>query len=174
MAASPRRWISRASAAMRCAASRSIDIASHRRRRAARRRSRCDRAAGLQAVPRRRLRRHGRYRRDRRSRRAGALCREEGLWFHVDGAFGALGDSVAGARAAACRNRAGRFDRARFPQMGAGALRRRLPAGARRRAAPRQPSPRRRRICAAKRGGSPRAHRGRAISGPICRAASAR
>ena len=35
----------------------------------------------------------------------------------------------AGSGAAACRHRAGRFDRARFPQMGPGALRRRLPPG---------------------------------------------
>ena len=33
-----------------------------------------------------------------------ALCREEELWFHVDGAYGALGILVAGAGAAAGRN----------------------------------------------------------------------
>ena len=83
-------------------------------------------------------------------------------------------DPLAGARAAACRHRARRFDRARFPQMGAGALRRRLPAGARRRAASRRPSPRRRPICGARRGGWPPARSGPAISAPICRAAFAR
>ena len=80
----------------------------------------------------------------------------------------------AGYRAAACRHRAGRLDRARFPQMGAGALRRRLHPGARRRAASRDLCRRRRPICGAKRAGWPPARPGPAISGPICRAASAR
>ena len=51
-----------------------------------------------------------------------ALCREEELWFHVDGAYGALGILVAGARAAARRHRKCGFDCARFSQMGPGAL----------------------------------------------------
>ena len=103
-----------------------------------------------------------------------ALCREEQLWFHVDGAYGALGHSVAGDRAAACRNRECGFDRARFPQMGTGALRRRLPAGARRRSASRH-------LCGAgglsaprRPAGSPPVRPGPAISAPICRAAFAR
>ena len=50
------------------------------------------------------------------------LCGREGLRFHVDGAFGALGILVSGNRAAAGRHRAGGFDRLRFPQMGPGAL----------------------------------------------------
>ena len=62
----------------------------HRRRGVAR----TDRAGSRgrpEAVSRRRLGRHGGYRRDRRSRALSALCREEELWFHVDGAYGALG-----------------------------------------------------------------------------------
>ena len=51
-----------------------------------------------------------------------ALCREEGLWFHVDGAFGALGilSPELAPRLAGIEN--AELDRARFPQMGAGAL----------------------------------------------------
>ena len=50
-----------------------------------------DRAAGLEAVPGGGHRRHGGYRRDRRSGRPGRALRQGRLWFHVDGAFGALG-----------------------------------------------------------------------------------
>ena len=74
----------------RVALDRGRSIASHRCRRAAR----ADRARSrrrAEAVSGGRLRRHRRHRRDRRSRRRCALCREERLWFHVDGAFGALG-----------------------------------------------------------------------------------
>ena len=43
------------------------------------------------AVPRGRHRRHGRHRRDRRSRRCWpSIARREKIWFHVDGAIGAL------------------------------------------------------------------------------------
>ena len=90
MAASTRPWISPGSAAMPCAASRSIDLTAstlqHLRARIA-----LDRSTGLTpflvvgsagtvdigAID------------DLRA--LSALCREEGLWFHVDGAFGALG-----------------------------------------------------------------------------------
>ena len=52
----------------------------------------------------------------------GALCREEKLWFHVDGAFGALGMlSPAIAPLLEGIEDAG-FHRVRFPQMGPGAL----------------------------------------------------
>ena len=51
-----------------------------------------------------------------------ALCREEGLWFHVDGAYGALGILAPAHRAAAGRIGECGFDCAGFPQMGAGAL----------------------------------------------------
>ena len=49
-----------------------------------------DRAAGLPADLHRRQRRHGEHRRRRRPARARGPCAAEGLWFHVDGAFGAL------------------------------------------------------------------------------------
>ena len=61
----------------------------------------------------------------------------------------------AGHRAAACRHRAGRFHRARFPQMGPGALRRRLHPGARRQRCTATLSLRPRPICAARRAGLP-------------------
>jgi hypothetical protein len=70
-------------------------------------------------------------------------------------------------------NRARRFDRARFPQMGAGALRRRLPPGSRRPCSTATFAARRP-ICAMKHVASPAANPGRAISGLIYRAAFAR
>ena len=64
-----------------------------------------------------------------------ALCAEEKLWFHVDGAYGALGilSPEIAPRLKGIELR--RFHRLRFPQMGPGALRRGLPAGAGRQAA---------------------------------------
>ena len=55
-----------------------------------------------------------------------SLCREEGLWFHVDGAYGALGILSPSARTTAGRIGKRGFDCTRFSQMGAGALRRGL------------------------------------------------
>ena len=129
---------------------------------------------GRDAVPGRRQRRHGRYRRHRRSRRRSRASRsDEKLWFHVDGAFGALGRAGAGAGAAACRHRASGFHRAsiftngpRCPMTPASSW----CATAMHRA----PSPRPPPICAGRRAGWPPARHGRAISGRTCRAASAR
>ncbi len=50
------------------------------------------------------------------------LCAEEDLWFHIDGAFGALCALVARAAASRQRHGARGFDCARFSQMAAGAL----------------------------------------------------
>ena len=90
MAASPRRWISRASAATRCATSRSIechriDVAALRAQIAA------DREAGL--TPFLVVGSAGTVDIGAIDDLAAlsALCREEKLWFHVDGAYGALG-----------------------------------------------------------------------------------
>ncbi len=92
---------------------------------------------GADALSRGRHCRHGRYRRHRRSRRARRhRARREALVPRRRRHWRARHHG-ARYRAAACRHRAGRFDRARFPQMGPGALRRRLHPGARRRAAPR-------------------------------------
>ena len=84
------------------------------------------------AVPRGRHRRHRRHRRNRRPRDAGfdRAARENLVprrWRHWRAR-----DHGAGHRAAARRHPGGRLDRARFPQMGPGALRRRLHPGARR------------------------------------------
>ena len=51
-----------------------------------------------------------------------ALCREQGLWFHVDGAYGALGilAPLIAPRLAGLENSG--FDCAGFSQMGTGAL----------------------------------------------------
>ena len=65
------------------------------------------------------------------------LCRQEKIWFHVDGAYGALGDvapELAPLVTGIERADSIAFD---FHKWGAGALRRRLPAGARRRPASR-------------------------------------
>ena len=62
-----------------------IDVAALRARIA------LDRSSRAKALSGGRLCRNRGYRRDRRPSSAGALCREQGLWFHVDGAFGALG-----------------------------------------------------------------------------------
>ena len=61
------------------------------------------------------------------------IAAREGLHFHVDGAFGALAVLAPALRAAAGGHRARRLHRFRLPQVGPGALRRRLHAGARRR-----------------------------------------
>ena len=75
--------------------------------------------------------------------------RDEELWFHVDGALGALAMLSPELAPRLQGHRARRQSIAlRFPQMGPGALRRRLPAGARRRAASRAPSRRTPPICA--------------------------
>ena len=63
------------------------------------------------------------------------LCQREKLWFHVDGAFGALAKLAPESRSAARGDGARRFAGLRFSQMGTGALRRRLHSGARRRRA---------------------------------------
>ena len=59
------------------------------------------------------------------------LARSERLWFHVDGACGALAMLAPRPGAAAEGHRARRFAGVRFSQMGTGALRRRIRAGAR-------------------------------------------
>jgi aromatic-L-amino-acid/L-tryptophan decarboxylase len=89
-----------------------------------------------------------------------ALCREQGLWFHVDGAFGALGvlaPALAPRLAGIEHADSIALDFHKWGQVpyDAGFLRRP-------------------RICAGKPGGSPRTHHGLATLAPICRAASRR
>ena len=63
--------------------------------RALRRQIDADVAAGRRAVHRRRHRRLGQHRRRRSAaRRSRALCREHGVWFHVDGAYGGFAAAV--------------------------------------------------------------------------------
>ena len=78
------------------------------------------------------------------------LCRREGLWFHVDGAFGALAALDPGLRAADGGDGAGGLPLLRLPQVDVPALRDRRGAGAQRGGAPprllphpRLPGPRR-------------------------------
>ena len=97
-----------------------------------------DRAAGLRALPGGRHRRHGGRRAPSTTwRRSPSVAGDEGLWFHVDGAYGALGVLAPELAPRLAGHRARRLHRLRLPQVGPGALRRRLPAGARRRAASR-------------------------------------
>ena len=88
--ATARRWRRSASATGRCGASRPMPACastSPRLRAAIARGPRGGVPAGLHH----RHRRHGQYRRDRRSaRRSPTWPREEDLWFHVDGCIGAL------------------------------------------------------------------------------------
>ena len=51
-----------------------------------------------------------------------AICAREKLWFHIDGAYGALGMLSPEIAPRLKGMRAGRFHRLRFPQMGPGAL----------------------------------------------------
>ena len=103
-----------------------------------------------------------------------AFCREQGLWLHVDAAFGGFATLVPAFRAPACRHGAGRFHRLRFPQMAAGALRRRRRAGEGRGGASRRASRHGATIWRRRSAGSPAATRGSANTGRSCRAASAR
>jgi aromatic-L-amino-acid decarboxylase len=154
---------------MHCAASavdrsHRVDVAALRARIA------LDRNAGLEAVSRGRLGRNGGYRRHRRSAGAGALCREQGLWFHVDGAYGALGilSPALAPRLAGIENADSiALDFHKWGQVpyDAGFLMVRDGRNTATRL------PRRRPICAGKPGALPPARFGRAISVPICRAA---
>ena len=63
-------------------------------------------------------------------RRSRDLCRRETLWFHVDGAYGAMAALSAGPAAALCRNGASRLDRRRPAQVALRAVRGRSDAGA--------------------------------------------
>ena len=65
-----------------------------------------------------------------------AIASREKLWFHVDGAIGALAIMAPDIAPRLAGIQQAELDRARFPQMGAGALRCRVHPGARRRAAP--------------------------------------
>ena len=72
-----------------------------------------------------------------RSTSSPRLAAREGLWYHVDGAFGATAMMSPSSRAAPARHRTRRFDRVRFSQVASSAVRRRMRARARRRAASR-------------------------------------
>ena len=63
-----------------------------------------------------------------------AICREHDLWFHVDGAYGALAAQVPGAPASLRALERRRFGGRRSAQVALRAARSRLRAGARRRA----------------------------------------
>ena len=61
------------------------------------------------------------------------LCRERGIWLHVDGAYGAFAVLTERGRAALAGSRAGRLGDARPAQVAGDAVRGRLPDGPRRR-----------------------------------------
>ena len=69
-----------------------------------------------------------------------AVCREHDLWFHVDGAYGALAAQAPGAPASLRALERGRFGRGRSAQVALRAARSRLRARARRRRAAPAPS----------------------------------
>ena len=64
-----------------------------------------------------------------------AVCRERGVWLHVDGAYGAFAILTERGRAALAGHRARRLGDARPAQVARDAVRGRLPDGPRRRAA---------------------------------------
>jgi glutamate/tyrosine decarboxylase-like PLP-dependent enzyme len=100
-----------------------------------------------------------------------ALCREEGLWFHVDGAFGALGILAPelAPRLAGIENADSiALDFHKWGQVPYDAGFLMVRDGDRHR----DTLQRRRRICAGKRAGSPRTRPGPATSAPICRGVS--
>ena len=102
-------------------------------------RSTADRDGRRPAVPRRRHGRLGQHRRGRsaaRDRRD--LPRAQALWFHVDGAYGALRRARCPTRRRPAGARAGRLGRRRSAQVALRAARGRLRARARRRGAARR------------------------------------
>ncbi len=61
----------------------------------------------------------------------GALCKEHGVWFHVDGAYGGFAAALPEALRRSARAQPGRFGRGRSAQVALCAARGRLRAGAR-------------------------------------------
>ena len=133
-----------------------------------------DRGAGLHALPGRRHRRHGGCRRDRRSRRHLPISRKrEGIWFHVDAAYGALAHAGAGSGAAVSAASSGRIPSPSISTNGARCPMTRAISWCATASAIARASPHRPPICAGRRAGLPPARPGPAISAPTSRADSA-
>ena len=100
-----------------------------------------------------------------------SLARDEKLWFHIDGALGALAmlspELVRASKASSARIRSRSISTNSARSLTTPASSWSATASS---IAP--PSRRKRLICGARRGGWPAARRGRAISAPTCRAAS--